>query len=37
MKQLIVTSIVLVILNFTSSINETIHCHRGQLIISTVK
>ena len=37
MKQLIVTLIVLVKLNVTSIINETIKCHRQQLIISTAK
>ena len=37
LKQLIVTLIVLVKLNFTSKINETINCYRRQLIVSTVK
>ena len=34
MRQLIITPIVLVKLNFTSIINELINCHRGQLIVS---
>ena len=37
LKQLIITLIVLVKLNFTSKINETINCYRRQLIVSTVK
>jgi len=37
MKQLIVTPIVLVKLNFTSIINESINCHRRQLIVSIMK
>ena len=37
MKQLIVTSIVLVKPNLTSIINESINCHRRQLIVSIVK
>jgi len=37
MKQLIVAPIVLVKLNVTSKISETINCYRQQLIVSTVK
>ncbi len=37
MKQLIFTPIDLVKLNLTSIINETINCHRRQLIVSIVK
>jgi len=37
MKQLIVTPIVLVKVNVTSIINETINCHSRQLIVSHVK
>jgi hypothetical protein len=37
MKQLIVTPIVLVKLNVTSRINETMKCHRRQLIDSISK
>ncbi len=37
MKQSIVTPIVLVKLNVTSIINETIICHRRQLIVSIAK
>ena len=37
MKQLIVTPIVLVKLNVTSAINESIICHTQQLIVSTAK
>ena len=37
MKHLIVTLIVLVKLNITSKFNETINCHRPQLIVSIMK
>ena len=37
MKQLIVTLIVLVKLNVTSIINQTINCQVRQLIVSTAK